>query len=434
MAENSNPELIASMYYDRGLYAARAGDLSGAIRYLKNALSFDKYCTDARNLLGLIYYTVGETAEAIVQWIISLNLAPEGNVADEYLEKLQRRQEVLESSALVIKSFNRALRLATEGSEDFAILELRDLTKEYPNYVSAQLLLAVLYMKSDENVKAGKALTDILKLDKMNPEALRLYDEVKRRTGRAEIEQAKIKNAFSHRQLEDDDVIIPTVKNAASIQQITALVAAGIALGLLCFYVLFLPGIKKEYTEKLNQDLIINSSALSSMNAEHSALKSSYEQLKLDYQDVRTRLDAFEKENADFTRTYEQLNTIMNYYRDGRLTEAVNMYLSLDRSYITVEPLTGQLQDIDRIMFTEGFAEIVRLGTDFWNGGDKQQAEFYYSLALSINGEDPETMYLLARLYQSDNRITEANEIFDRIIGEHPESPYAQRAVTARGY
>ena len=55
-------------------------------------------------------------------------------------------------------------------------------------------------------------------------------------------------------------------------------------------------------------------------------------------------------------------------------------------------------------------------------------------MALSINGSDPEAMYLKARLLQSQGRIQEANAIFDVIVGEHPESPYAERAVTARGY
>ena len=48
--------------------------------------------------------------------------------------------------------------------------------------------------------------------------------------------------------------------------------------------------------------------------------------------------------------------------------------------------------------------------------------------------DDPETMYLLARLYQRLNRNSEANPIFDKIISNHPESNYAKRAREARGY
>ena len=67
---------IANAYYNRGLERAQLQDLSGAAIYLKEALRYDKYCTNARNLLGLIFFEMGETASALVQWVISLNLDP----------------------------------------------------------------------------------------------------------------------------------------------------------------------------------------------------------------------------------------------------------------------------------------------------------------------------------------------------------------------
>ena len=65
---------------------------------------------------------------------------------------------------------------------------------------------------------------------------------------------------------------------------------------------------------------------------------------------------------------------------------------------------------------------------------NKSLAEEYYDLALKIDPDDPECMYLKGRLLQSEDRISEANAIYDKIIGEHPESKYAERAVQARGY
>ena len=43
-------------------------------------------------------------------------------------------------------------------------------------------------------------------------------------------------------------------------------------------------------------------------------------------------------------------------------------------------------------------------------------------------------MFLLARLYQNLERYKEANELFDKIIAQHPESNYAKRSREARGY
>ena len=43
----------------------------------------NKYNINARNLLGLIYCEMGEVVEALSQWVMSKNLAPDDNVARE---------------------------------------------------------------------------------------------------------------------------------------------------------------------------------------------------------------------------------------------------------------------------------------------------------------------------------------------------------------
>ena len=71
---------------------------------------------------------------------------------------------------------------------------------------------------------------------------------------------------------------------------------------------------------------------------------------------------------------YEKLNGIVGSMNEGNIEEAVNSYLSVDRSLITAEPLLSQLQDVDRLMLNEAFDSIVQRGTDNWNAGDKEKA------------------------------------------------------------
>ena len=66
--------LISNSFYNAGLERAKRRDLTGAVEYLKKCLNLNKYHIDARNLLGLIYYEMGEVSEALVQWVISMNL------------------------------------------------------------------------------------------------------------------------------------------------------------------------------------------------------------------------------------------------------------------------------------------------------------------------------------------------------------------------
>ena len=52
----------------------------------------NKYNINARNLLGLIYCEMGEVVEALSQWVMSKNLAPDDNVAESYIKKIQSNQ------------------------------------------------------------------------------------------------------------------------------------------------------------------------------------------------------------------------------------------------------------------------------------------------------------------------------------------------------
>ena len=72
---------VSDAYYNAGLYKARVRDLTGAVESLKISLMINKYNTNARNLLGLVYCEMGDVVEALSQWVVSKNFTPEGNIA-----------------------------------------------------------------------------------------------------------------------------------------------------------------------------------------------------------------------------------------------------------------------------------------------------------------------------------------------------------------
>ena len=102
---------ISNSYYNKGLKLALEHNLTGAAENLKKSLQFNKHNTVARNLLGLIYYNIGEVADALVQWVLSLNLQPIGNDADRSLNEVQRQSGLLDSYEKAIGKFNQALAL-----------------------------------------------------------------------------------------------------------------------------------------------------------------------------------------------------------------------------------------------------------------------------------------------------------------------------------
>ena len=78
-------------YYKAGLYKARVRDLTGAVESLKLSLMINKYNTNARNLLGLVYCEMGDVVEALSQWVVSKNFSPDDNIAGTYIKKIQMK-------------------------------------------------------------------------------------------------------------------------------------------------------------------------------------------------------------------------------------------------------------------------------------------------------------------------------------------------------
>ncbi len=426
-------ERIANCYYNLGLERARLRDLSGAAELLKKSLQYDKYQKDARNLLGLIFFECGETADALVQWVISMNLMPEDNLADHYLDEVQRKPAILRICSDNVKRYNQALDYAQNNNEDLAIMQLNQVISDRPNYVKAHTLLALLYMKKEEWVKAGKSLLTVLRIDRNNPKALVLMDEVKHNTGRAEVEQNRLKNVFSHRRMSDDDVLVPQEVKQISPWMVVLYILIGFAFALLSFYLLLLPAKTKALNSQNNQELIRYAEKLDAVNQENTSLQSRLDSLQTEYDAANAQLAQYASANASFASQYRGLNDIQALISGGDMVGAAEQYLQLDVSNVTDESLQSLLSTVKAEMEGSVYQRLSELGTAAWNSGDTAQAQKDYELSLQLR-QEPETMFLLARLYQSSGDTENANKLFDQIVGEYPASPYAERARNARGY
>ena len=79
---------LSNTLYNDGLKKAKVRDLSGAAYSLRKSLQFYKANIQARNLLGLVYYEMGEVVDALSEWVISRSLKPENNPAEQYLKTM----------------------------------------------------------------------------------------------------------------------------------------------------------------------------------------------------------------------------------------------------------------------------------------------------------------------------------------------------------
>ena len=426
-------ERIANCYYNLGLERAKLRDLSGAAELLKKALHYDKYQREARNLLGLIFFEMGEVADALVQWVISMNLLPEENPADYYLDEIQRKPAILRICSDNVKRFNQALDYAQHNNKDLAVFQLNQVISDSPNYVKAHILLALLYMDRGDWIKAGKSLYLVLKIDRNNPKALVLMDLVKKNTGRAEIEQSKLKNVFSHRKMTDDDVMMPQEIRQLSPWSVSLLLLLGTGIGLFVFYLLMLPAGIRSANAKNNQELIAYTEKLDAANQKLSNVEAEKSKLQKSYDDAKANLDRYENQNASFMAQYQSLVNINNALSTGDILAAAEAYTKLDQSSITDSSLQNMLNTVKSQMEGNVYLRLQEMGTAAWNAGKTDEALQYFTWSVKIRRE-AENLFLLARLQQSMGNTTEANQNFDSVVGEFPSSTYAERARSARGY
>lgn len=427
-------QFAANSYYNRGLEMARERDLSGAATSLKRALQFNKYHTDARNLLGLIFYEMGETSDALTQWVISINLQPDGNLADHYLDEVQRKPGQLEIASQTIKKYNQALIHAQNGSDDLAVLQLKRIVEEKPNFVKAHLLLAVLYMEHEDFTKAGKSLYKVLQIDRNNQKAVRYMDYVKSRTGKADVEKRKMKNAFSHREMQDDDVILPpTYKENTGWQSIIN-IGIGLILGAVVVIFLVMPARERSLNYEHNQEMRSYADKLNIANQEADKLRKEALQYQADKEKAEEDLNGLIGDSGSILIQYQTMIEILDAYRKGDMQTAVQLYIDMDQSKITQENMVNVLGEIRADMEANAPAILESLGAQSTAAGDYDTALHYYEKYMEINDRNPQIIFNMAMIYKTKGDEDTADQLFGQVIMNFSDSALAERAKEERGY
>lgn len=426
---------IANSYYNLGLEKAGQRDLSGAAAALKRCLQFNKVHTDARNLLGLIYNETGEVGAAMAQWIISMNFQESGNLAEEYLRKIHAARGYLEVADQAAKKYNQALIYAQNDNADLAVLLLMRMLSEFPHYVKAEILLALLYMQHEDYTKAGRCLYQALKIDKYNTRAQRYMAIVKENTGRAEIEKRKLKNAYSHRQMQDDDIIIPPSYKENTGWQTILNILAGLAMGAAVIFFLVMPASKETLNASHNQEIQKYLAQINEKNNQISNLDRQIAEAKQAQDAAEDSLESMVNDSGGILGQYQALIHILQAYRNEDMENAAVLYSDLDTAVLNDGVVNEIVAQVKSDMDENGWQVLMRMGDEAMAGdGGAQQAVDYYQRSMKIKGEDPELLYLIGMAYAALGDTDTANEYFGNVIMNYGNSEYAEQAKAQRGY
>lgn len=310
----------SNYHYNIALDKAQVRDLSGAIDSLNMSLRYNKRNINSRNLLGLIYFEMGEVVMALSHFVISVNYSNKNNVAVKYLRELKDNPTRLETANQMSKKFNQALSYAYQRSFDLAEVQLRSVVSTNPHFVKGYLLLALCSIESSNNKRARKALKRVLKIDRTNPIAIRYLKEIgeteesinKLRDESVENdifsdeerknikdETVKTSNRKKSQVFKDIDVKtslhgelrLGEIRNNNHPRYSSVYIIAGLLIGFGFMWFLFIPAKTRKLQNEMNTLKTEYSSVLSSKNATIDSLNTSIDELMLEIDQLNTSIN-----------------------------------------------------------------------------------------------------------------------------------------------
>uniref|UniRef100_UPI00405624E7 tetratricopeptide repeat protein n=1 Tax=Agathobacter sp. TaxID=2021311 RepID=UPI00405624E7 len=418
---------ISNVYYNDGLQKAEVRNLSGAIISLKRSLRFNKYNIEARNLLGLVYYEMGEVVDALSEWVISKSYRPNDNAANRYLDELQKKRNQLDSANQTIKKYNQALMYCRQDSRDLAIIQLKKVLSLNPKLVKAHQLLALLYLQENKLEQAKKTLRNAGKIDVNNTITLRYLKEVNVRLKEKGNKKKKQPDDLISYQSGNETIIMPKRFQDTSFGITMAYVVIGLIVGAAVTGFLIVPGVQAKAKQEANQQIVAANDTITSNQQIIARLETRIEELQ-------THITELEQKEQDPQQieSYEALinayvaNEAKDYVAAGNSLESVHVS-HLSENMVTIYNTLSEsvMEKYHRQLYTSGYSN--------YSGGNYAAAVEELAKVVAANPayKDGYASYYLAQAYRKNGDIESAQQHYRYVIENYPNT---ERARTARNY
>lgn len=406
----------ANYYYNIGLEKVEMRDLSGAVTQLKKALTYNKGHKDARNLLGLVYYEMGEGGEAYIQWKISAKLnSVEENVANKYIKQMEEHPAVFEEINETAKKFNQALIYAKQGSDDLAMIQIKKVLSITPNFVRGHLLFALLHMRAGDNAAAKADLNNALAIDNYNTTARRFLMEI----GENPMAAAA---AVPAENLKPDNENLKNVRPVDHYEDPSketwkqfVYMLIGLAIGVVAMFVLVIPSVragvsvdyndlKKEYKETVSQK-----------DGEINQLQSDKDSLESDNEDLTERLSVYEGSDGEDSM-YDSLIKASQAYSDNDYVECAEELSNIKESALPSKTAKDLYNSMKEDAYSQASSQLYASGENLYNTYKYDEALDDLKAAYKYSDNDYEILYRLAMCYKQLGKMDKARPYFYDII------------------
>ena len=419
----------SNYWYNDGLRKAQIRDMSGAIASLRKSLQFNRENIAARNLLGLVYYGIGEVPKALVEWIISKNQRPRDNIANYFIDTVQSSAKELETVNLAIKKYNQCLAYCRQNGEDLAVIQLKQVIASHPTFLKAHQLLALLYLHTGQYTRARQMVRQARKLDTGSEITLRYMHELTSRRGRRRRRPLRRKEDAVEYSRGNETIIQPNHSRLKEMANHLAIanIFIGAAIGAAIIWFLVAPAVNQSSSDRLNSQMRDYSDQIQSLEAQVSAQTRTLENYRASGESLEA--DAAQAQTA--RESYERLMTVSDQYSSGEYSDAT-----------MADTLTGVSRDAlgesGQAVYDELSEEIFPGACERnFNSGTEALDSEDYETAIEALGKvvrmdagynDGEALYNLAVAYQKNGDNENASKYFRQVVDEYGDSEYAEDA------
>lgn len=433
--------MLSNMYYNQGLEKAGVRDLTGAITCLRQSLKFNKNNIEARNLLGLVYFETGEVVAALSEWVISKNMKPERNIADDYLDMIQNNAARLETINQTIKKYNQALVYCAQDSKDLAVIQLKKVLSLNPRFIRAHQLLALLYIDSEQWERAKRELVKCRNIDGNNTLTLRYMQEVDKVLEPDEpVKNAgKKKNEEVLRYQADNELIIQPLsiketKNSSWSSVLNILI--GLIIGVAAMFFLVVPGAVAREKSKAQEQINKLGNQLDVKTGTIAELEQQIQNITADNESLHDQLNGFVGEDGTL-QTIDGLLVAAKGYIDGTATvEDTAAYLKEISNTLTLESTSQSFQDLYQALFGAVGPTIANTyyaqGVEAYRNRQYAQAAEAFEQAYYYNPESDDALYNLANAYRQNNDTEKAIAAYDKVL--EMVAPGSEKARRSQQY
>ena len=418
----------SNVLYNRGLKMAKVRNLSAAIPVLEKSLELNKHNSDARNLLGLIYYETGDIVEALSSWLISRHLDPEDNEADYFLEKVQRDTAELDAMNLAIRKYNSALQEARQRNFDLAIIQLKKAISINKKFIKAYQLLALIYLEDHEHAKAYRLINSGLAIDIGNTTLLRYRQELVgdstvpgRDEYAVEADQAKdkpITAKFTYK--EDKPSIFPFIN-----------LILGVVIGIICSQWLIVPTVKKNMKEEYENSRVDYSSELAAKSATINQLQKTVTTqekkiAELENNQGTTQSGIINVNNESYALFFEAWEDYRNLkekeYTDDELVALAYKLWRVNDEEIAEGYASEILQNMRDDIYPTAAKKVYSRAKDLYESEMYEEAIQWLSAASKMDPKSENPVYYMGRCYQAMGRYDEAIEYYHKTVEVSPNT------------